>query len=98
VPLSPRVRQQIEVEALYRGYLSRQDAEVKQLRTTEQILLPSDVDYDNIGGLSAEIREKLAHTRPESLGAMGRIPGVTPPAILAVMSHLRQLVAAPARG
>jgi len=98
VPLSPRVRQQIEVEALYRGYLSRQDADVKQLRTTEQILLPSDMDYDNIGGLSAEIREKLAHTRPESLGAMGRIPGVTPPAILAVMSHLRQLIAAPARG
>jgi tRNA uridine 5-carboxymethylaminomethyl modification enzyme len=96
--LSGRVRQQIEVEAQYGGYLRRQDAEVKQLRTTEQILLPGDMDYSRIGGLSAEIREKLAHTRPGSLGAMSRIPGVTPPAVLAVMSHLRQLVPAPAPG
>jgi len=98
VPLSVRIRQQIEVEALYRGYLSRQETEVKQLRTTEQILLPSDMDYHNIGGLSAEIREKLIEARPGSLGAMGRIPGVTPPAILAVMGHLRQLTAASAPG
>ncbi len=90
-PLSPRVRQQIEVEAQYRGYLSRQEAEVRQLRATEQILLPNDMDYGAVGGLSAEIREKLTQVRPGSLGAMGRIPGVTPPAVLAVMGHLRQL-------
>jgi tRNA uridine 5-carboxymethylaminomethyl modification enzyme len=97
-PLSARVRQQIEVEAQYRGYLSRQAAEVKHLRTSEQILLPEDMDYGAIGGLSTEIREKLAQVRPGSLGAMGRIPGVTPPAVLAVMGHLRQLTAARAAG
>jgi tRNA uridine 5-carboxymethylaminomethyl modification enzyme len=93
-PLSARVRHQIEVEAQYRGYLSRQAAEVNQLRTSEQVLLPDDMDYGAIGGLSTEIREKLLQVRPRSLGAMGRIPGVTPPAVLAVMGHLRQLTAA----
>ena len=89
--LSKRVRQQLDVDAQYRGYLGRQELEVRQLRATEQVLLPADLDYSGVGGLSAEVREKLAQLRPSSLGALGRIPGVTPPAMLAVMGHLRQL-------
>jgi tRNA uridine 5-carboxymethylaminomethyl modification enzyme len=89
--VSPRVRQQLEITAQYQGYLSRQDGEVRQLREIEQVTLPSDMDYARVGGLSAEIREKLSLSRPVSLGAMGRIPGITPPAMLAVMGHLRQM-------
>ena len=89
--LSKRIRQQIDVAAQYRGYLGRQEAEVRQLRATEQVLLPPDIDYAVVGGLSTEVREKLAQVRPSSLGALGRIPGVTPPAVLAVMGHLRQM-------
>jgi tRNA uridine 5-carboxymethylaminomethyl modification enzyme len=85
------VRQQLEITAQYQGYLSRQDGEVRQLREIEQVTLPSDMDYARVGGLSAEIREKLSLSRPVSLGAMGRIPGITPPAMLAVMGHLRQM-------
>jgi tRNA uridine 5-carboxymethylaminomethyl modification enzyme len=96
--VSPRVRQQIEVEAQYSGYLARQNAEVRELRVTEQIVLPAGLDYDRIGGLSTEIREKLLQVRPDTLGAMSRIPGVTPPAVLAVMAHLRHRVAEPALG
>ena len=88
--LSSRIRGQVDTAAQYRGYLSRQDAEVRQLRVTEQVSLPPDIDYEQIGGLSSEVREKLNHVRPSSLGALGRIPGVTPPAVLAVMGHLRQ--------
>ncbi len=89
--LTPRVRQQLEISAQYQGYLNRQDAEVRQLRAVEQVSLPWDMDYARVGGLSAEIREKLILSRPNSFGAMGRIPGVTPPAILAVMGRLRQM-------
>jgi tRNA uridine 5-carboxymethylaminomethyl modification enzyme len=88
---SPRVRQQIEVEAQYSGYLSRQATEVRQLRASESIKLPKDMDFSRVGGLSAEVREHLSRCQPESLGAMGRIPGVTPTAVLAVMAHLRQM-------
>jgi tRNA uridine 5-carboxymethylaminomethyl modification enzyme len=88
---SPRVRQQIEVEAQYSGYLSRQATEVRQLRASQSIKLPKDMDFSRVGGLSAEVREHLSHCQPESLGAMGRIPGVTPTAVLAVMAHLRQM-------
>jgi tRNA uridine 5-carboxymethylaminomethyl modification enzyme len=49
------------------------------------------MDFSRVGGLSAEVREHLSHCQPESLGAMGRIPGVTPTAVLAVMAHLRQM-------
>ncbi len=87
---SPRVRQQLEIAAQYQGYLNRQDGEVRQLRDVEQVKLAPDMDYACVGGLSAEIREKLSLIRPISLGAMGRIPGVTPAAMLAVMGHLRQ--------
>jgi tRNA uridine 5-carboxymethylaminomethyl modification enzyme len=95
--IGDRVLAQLEVEAQYKGYLTRQDSEVKQLRTTDAVTLPADLDYGSIGGLSAEIREKLEAVRPVSLGALGRIPGVTPPAIMAVMGHARrrQLSATP---
>jgi tRNA uridine 5-carboxymethylaminomethyl modification enzyme len=89
-PLSPQVRAQIEVEALYSGYLARQDAEAKQIRTTEAVNLPENIDYAMIDGLSAEAREKLTAARPRSLGALGRMPGITPPTIMAVIGHLRR--------
>ena len=88
--VSPRVRQQIEVEAHYSGYLGRQEAEVRQLRASDAISLPTNMDFNQIVGLSAEVREHLSRCQPQSIGAMGRIPGVTPTAMLAVMAHLRQ--------
>ncbi len=88
--LVPQVRAQLEVEALYNGYLGRQDAEARQMRATEAVTLPEDLDYATIDGLSAEAREKLGAARPRSLGALGRLPGVTPPTVMAIIGHLRR--------
>jgi tRNA uridine 5-carboxymethylaminomethyl modification enzyme len=85
----PRVRTQLDIEAQYRGYLHRQDTEVRQLRSSEAVPVPGDLDYARIGGLSAEMRERLIAARPESFGALTRISGLTPPAIIAVISHIR---------
>jgi tRNA uridine 5-carboxymethylaminomethyl modification enzyme len=89
-----RVRTQIQVEALYAGYLPRQEADVRAFRRDESITLASDLDYSRIGGLSAEMQEKLAAVRPASLGAASRIQGVTPAALAAVVAHVRQRRAA----
>jgi tRNA uridine 5-carboxymethylaminomethyl modification enzyme len=89
--LTPASRAQLEVEALYHGYLARQATEVRQLRATEALTLPQGLDYATVHGLSAEAREKLSSVRPLSLAALGRIPGINPPAVMAVLGHMRRL-------
>jgi tRNA uridine 5-carboxymethylaminomethyl modification enzyme len=88
--LSARVRAQLDVEALYHGYLARQAAEARQMRATESQRLPESLDYAAIGGLSTEAREKLAAVRPQTLGALSRIPGINPPVVMAVAGYLRR--------
>jgi tRNA uridine 5-carboxymethylaminomethyl modification enzyme len=88
--LSPQVRTQIEVEALYGGYLGRQETEARQLRANEALILPDGLDYDLVGGLSTEAREKLSEVRPQSIASLSRIPGINPPAVMAVLGHLRR--------
>ncbi len=93
VTLTPQVRTQLEVEALYGGYLPRQEAEARQLRATEALQVPESLDYSLIGGLSSEARERLSAVRPQSLASLSRIPGINPPAVMAVLGHLRRLQA-----
>lgn len=87
--VTPDVREQISIEALYSGYLDRQDADILAFRRDENIRLPSDLDYGVIGGLSNEVREKLETARPPTLGAASRIEGVTPGALTAVLAYLK---------
>ncbi|MEQ9350099.1 MAG: tRNA uridine-5-carboxymethylaminomethyl(34) synthesis enzyme MnmG, partial [Alphaproteobacteria bacterium] len=87
--VTPDVREQISIEALYRGYLDRQDADILAFRRDENIRLPVDLDYSAIGGLSNEVREKLETARPPTLGAASRIEGVTPGALTAVLAYLK---------
>jgi tRNA uridine 5-carboxymethylaminomethyl modification enzyme len=91
------VREALAIEARYAGYLSRQDAEIAAFRAEEGQAIPVGIDYDRIGGLSTEIREKLKAVGPETLGQAGRIPGVTPAAIIALLAYLRRGAAAPAQ-
>lgn len=84
------VREQIEIESLYKSYLVRQQAEMEQFRKEENLKLPDAIDYDVIGSLSNEIRDKLKKTRPATLGAASRIPGMTPAALIAIMTFLKQ--------
>jgi tRNA uridine 5-carboxymethylaminomethyl modification enzyme len=88
--LTAAVKGQVEVEALYHGYLARQATEVRQMRATEALLLPTDLDYGCVNGLSAEAREKLSAVRPISLAALSRIPGINPPTVMAVLGHMRR--------
>ena len=88
--LSRGARDQVEVEALYRGYIARQAAEVRQLRATEAVTIPEEIDYAAIKGLSTEARERLTASRPRSLGALGRLQGISAATSMAVVAHLRR--------
>ena len=87
---SGRAREQLEIDALYRGYLDRQAADVAAFRRDEHLRLDSDLDYSAIGGLSNEAKEKLARVRPQTLGQAGRIEGVTPGALTALLAYVRR--------
>jgi tRNA uridine 5-carboxymethylaminomethyl modification enzyme len=82
--------EQLEIEARYRGYLDRQEADIRAFRRDETLALPASLDYDTVGSLSAEVRQKLKATRPATLGAAGRISGVTPAALVALLRHVRK--------
>ena len=88
------VREQIEIDAGYAGYLDRQAADAEALRREEALTLPVGLDYTAIGGLSNEVREKLALVRPRTLGQAGRIEGVTPGALTALLSHVKRTAVA----
>jgi tRNA uridine 5-carboxymethylaminomethyl modification enzyme len=88
--LPPDVAEALEIDARYSGYLARQEAEIAMFRREEGRVIPSGIDYGRIGGLSTEIREKLNAVCPETIGQAGRIPGITPAAIIAVLAHIRK--------
>jgi tRNA uridine 5-carboxymethylaminomethyl modification enzyme len=87
---STTVREQVEIDAGYAGYLDRQAADAEALRRDEGLTLPASLDYGAIGGLSNEVREKLERVRPQTLGQAGRIEGMTPGALTALLAHVRR--------
>lgn len=92
--IAPSIREQIEIDALYAGYMERQLSEIEAFRKDEALKLPSSIDYSNIGGLSNEVQQKLELARPVTLGAASRIPGVTPAAVIALLRHVKKRAAA----
>ncbi len=82
---------QIAIEAMYHGYLERQNAEIREFRSDEESKIPSSINYSDIASLSNEVREKLEFAKPANLSAASRIPGVTPAAVSAVMHHIKKL-------
>ena len=92
----PLVVEQVEIQAKYQGYIERQAEEVARNQANEETRLPEDIDYAAIGGLSAEIRQKLIRHRPQTIGQASRIQGMTPAAISILLVHLkRAALAAP---
>jgi len=87
----PEVTEQLEIQAKYAGYVSRQEDEITRLREVEDRPLPADLDYLGIKALSIEIRQKLDKARPATLGQASRISGVTPAAISVLLVHLKRL-------
>jgi len=90
---TPAVREQIEIDASYAGYLDRQAADAAAFRRDEDLRLPPELDYQGVGGLSNEVREKLSAVRPLTLGQAARIEGVTPGALTALLAHVRRRAA-----
>ena len=78
-------------DAIYAPYLARQDAELRDLKAGESLHLPQEFPYHSVPGLSNEMVERLSVVRPETLSAAGRIPGVTPAALAALLVHARRL-------
>ena len=87
--LEPEIVEQLEIDAQYAGYLDRQDADIIAFRRDEGRALPADLDYRAVIGLSNEVRQKLEHIRPATLGQAARIEGVTPAALTLVLAHVK---------
>lgn len=92
--LDPAVKEQVEISAKYEGYIQRQQDEIETLRRHENMALPASMDYDSIGGLSNEVKQKLWQARPETLAQASRIAGVTPAAVSMLLIHLKKQSAA----
>ncbi|MCR9079299.1 MAG: tRNA uridine-5-carboxymethylaminomethyl(34) synthesis enzyme MnmG [Hyphomonadaceae bacterium] len=88
--LDGMVKTQLEIEAMYAGYIERQKDDVEALRREEALALPSDLDYAAVGGLTNEVRAKLELIRPATLGQAGRIEGITPGALTALLAYVRR--------
>ena len=84
-PLSDIIREQVEIQIKYEGYIRRQMRDVEQFRKLENRLLPPDIDYESIDSLRLEARQKLQKVRPRSFGQASRISGVNPADITALM-------------
>ncbi|WP_447765593.1 tRNA uridine-5-carboxymethylaminomethyl(34) synthesis enzyme MnmG [Sphingopyxis panaciterrae] len=91
--IDPALLSELAEDAHYAPYIARQDAELRALAANEAILLDAALDYGAIGGLSREMVERLSKARPETLGQAGRIDGVTPAALTAIMVHSRRRAA-----
>ena len=85
------VAAQVEIQTKYQGYIARQRDEVLRREQFDALPLPADLDFAAIRGLSAEVRQKLATHRPETLGQASRISGITPAAISLLLVHLKKL-------
>jgi tRNA uridine 5-carboxymethylaminomethyl modification enzyme len=85
------IAEQIEIDALYAGYIQRQEADILAFRRDEAVRLPQGLDYAQVGGLSNEAREKLLEACPDTLGQAARIEGMTPGALTAVLAHVKRL-------
>ena len=85
-----QVIEQLEIQAKYAGYIDRQHDEIAKHQRNEETQLPDDFHYEQVMGLTAEVREKLIRIKPHTVGQAARIPGVTPAAISIILVHLKK--------
>jgi tRNA uridine 5-carboxymethylaminomethyl modification enzyme len=85
-----QIEAQVEIQTRYAGYLKRQRAEIERQRRYGDTLLPEDLDYQEVRGLSHEVRQKLSDHRPGTVGQAGRISGVTPAALSLLLVHMKK--------
>jgi tRNA uridine 5-carboxymethylaminomethyl modification enzyme len=88
--LPPKIAEQVEIDAKYDVYLSRQAADIAAYRRDESLELPEGLDYWQLRGLSNEVRQKLNSTRPRTIGQAARMDGITPAALTLLVAHLKR--------
>ncbi|GAW86302.1 tRNA uridine 5-carboxymethylaminomethyl modification enzyme [Bathymodiolus platifrons methanotrophic gill symbiont] len=88
--VSKQVAQQVEIQAKYAGYIERQQLEIDKAKRYDHLQIPEDLDFNQVKGLSNEVREKFITQRPETLGLASRIPGVTPAAISLLLIYMKK--------
>jgi tRNA uridine 5-carboxymethylaminomethyl modification enzyme len=88
--IAPRIAAQLETDATYDIYLQRQAADIEAYRRDEAAAIPPGIDYGAISGLSTEVRQKLERVRPATLAQAGRIDGITPAALMLILSHVKR--------
>jgi len=81
---------EIEASVKYAGYIERQKTDIERLQKNENTKIPSSIDFENVVGLSNEVKQKLSEARPQSLARASRLPGVTPAAMSLLMVHLKK--------
>jgi tRNA uridine 5-carboxymethylaminomethyl modification enzyme len=87
---TPKAREALTIDAKYRGYIERQAIDIERFLKDEHLVLPENLDYASVPSLSNEMKEKLSLAKPQTFGAASRVPGVTPAALVALLSYLRQ--------
>ena len=88
--LDPEIAEQLEIEAQYSGYLSRQQSDINAFRKDEGLAIPAELNFDAVHGLSSEARLKLNKARPATLGQASRVEGMTPAALTSLLVHIKQ--------
>lgn len=89
-PLQEQAYQQVEIQLKYQGYIDRQHDEIERLKKQEHTALPEGFDYQQMQGLSNELKQKLIAAKPENIGRASRIPGMTPAAVSLLLIYLKK--------
>ena len=91
IPLfDKKIDEQIEINAHYRGYLKKQKADILAFKRDENLIIPEKVNYDNLSGLSNEVKAKFKEIKPKTMGQALRIDGITPAAVYILLSHVKR--------
>ena len=88
---SDLIEKQVVTDAHYAGYLKRQERDIKSFKKDESVIIPKNINYENLSGLSNEVKSKLISIKPKTLGQAIRIDGVTPAAVIILLSHIKKL-------
>jgi len=92
IPVFPNpIEKQVVTDAHYMGYLKRQERDIKSFKKDESVIIPKNINYENLSGLSNEVKSKLISIRPKTLGQAIRIDGITPAAVIILLSHIKKL-------
>jgi len=89
-PVSKEIDDQLEINAHYRGYLKKQKADILAFKRDENLKIPQNVNYDELSGLSNEVKSKFKQIRPKTMGQALRIDGITPAAVYILLSHVKR--------